>query len=88
VIGVEYTKGNLTRRQALYAALEVMRAVQRRSGCECDVELVAAINAANGLHLRTAYRHAKAAWSLWSVCWAAEEATRRYEAELAGMDAS
>lgn len=72
----------------LHQRIALMRAVAHAAGMECDTRITAGIDAFNRLHLRTAYRHARAAWDAWGTCWAAEQKARELEAELSRREAS
>jgi hypothetical protein len=88
VIHTHVSTEPLTRREKLELRRDAMRHIVRVAGRVCDGHIEAAVEAANALHLRTAYRLTREAWRVWQACYAAEQAAREAERELAAMEAS
>jgi len=85
---VVYSYDMPTRREQLLLKRDAMRALVRAAGLAAEDCIEAAVASANALHLRTAWRQTREAWTHWQVCYEAARCERECERELAAMEAS
>ena len=88
MISTTHHSPHVTKRERLALMCEAYREVIRVTGRQADQRIEDAVIAANGLHLRTALRHAREAWRLVRECYGAAVLERELERELAAMEAS